>query len=145
MQRFLSALALSSLLTLLISLPVHTAPHKSGVSVAPTVLILDTDTRLDINNLEMFVYNDGNFAYDNANVFGKTDGLYFPRGTTKTVVYSAGVWVGALVNGEIRLAVAEYSSEFVPGPMEGGPFLPDNFDFRFYKIQDGDTPAPNPD
>ncbi|MBK7091135.1 MAG: hypothetical protein IPH59_05365 [bacterium] len=45
----------------------------------------------------------------------------------------------------VRLAIAEYSSEFVPGPMEGGTFSPDNFDFRVYKIQDGDTPASNPD
>jgi hypothetical protein len=107
--------------------------------------IIDTDTYLDINSLLCFVYNDGNFAYDNANWLGKTDGLYFPRGTKKTVIYAAGVWVGAKVNGENRLAIAEYSSEFTQGPMENGTFLPDAPEFKVYKIQRGDTPASNPD
>lgn len=80
-------------------------------------LIYDTITRIDANSLEMFVYNNGNFAYDNANILGKTDGLYYPRGTKKTAIYDAGLWIGAKVNNEVRIAMAEYSSEFVPGPM----------------------------
>lgn len=108
-------------------------------------LIYDTDTRLDVNNLEMFVYNDGNFAYDNANVLGKTDGLYFPRGTKKTVIYSAGMWIGGKVGEDVRLAIAEFSSEFVPGPMVDGTFQPDNAAFRVYKIKTGDNAANNPD
>lgn len=110
-----------------------------------TALIEDTDTRIDVNNLEMFVYNDGNFAYDNANVLGKTDGLYFPRGTKKTVIYSAGLWVGAKVGSDIRLAIAEFSSEFTPGPMEDGTYLPDNAAFRVYKLNKGDNSESNPD
>ncbi len=110
-----------------------------------TALFKDTDTRLDMNNLEMFVYNDGNFAYDNANVLGKTDGLYFPRGTKKTVIYSAGIWIGAKVGGDIRLAIAEYSSEFVPGPMLDGTYQPDNANFKVYKVERGDTPESNSD
>ncbi len=110
-----------------------------------TALILDTDTRIDVNNLEMFVYNDGNFAYDNANVLGKTDGLYFPRGTKKTVIYSAGLWIGAKVNNETRLSIAEYSSEYGPGPMKDGTYLPDNARFRVYQINKGDTHASNAD
>ncbi len=110
-----------------------------------TALIEDTDTRIDVNNLEMFVYNDGNFAYDNANVLGKTDGLYFPRGTKKTVIYSAGLWVGAKVNNDIRLAIAEFSSEFTPGPMVNGTYVPDNAAFRVYKLNKADTPTSNPD
>ena len=110
-----------------------------------TALIEDTDTRIDVNNLEMFVYNDGNFAYDNANVLGKTDGLYFPRGTKKTVIYSAGLWVGAKVNNDIRLSIAEFSSEFTPGPMVGGTYVPDNAAFRVYKLNKADTPTTNPD
>lgn len=110
-----------------------------------TALFKDTDTRLDMNNLEMFVYNDGNFAYDNANVLGKTDGLYFPRGTKKTVIYAAGIWIGAKVGSDIRLAIAEYSSEFVPGPMKDGTYQPDNANFKVYKVERGDTPESNPD
>ena len=140
-----SALGMSLLTILLVSNPANSAPHKTGSSHANAALNFDTDTRLDCNNLEMFVYNDCNFAYDKDNVLGKTDGLYFPRGTKKTVVYSAGLWIGALVNGEVRLAIAEYSSEFVPGPMLSGTYQPDNTSFRVYKIATYDTPESNPD
>ncbi len=121
------------------------ARPKSASYQNHTALILDTGTTLDANSLEMFVYNDGNFAYDNANVMGKTDGLYFPRGTKKTVIYAAGLWVGAKVNNDLRLAVAEYSSEFVPGPMANGTYQPDSPEFKVYKINRGDTPQSNPD
>ncbi len=141
----LSAVALWSLSLMLVPTPTSAAPSKSHVQNSPTALFLDYDTRLDINNLEMFVFNDGNFAYDNANILGKTDGLYYPRGTNKTVVYSAGLWLGAKVAGETRVAIAEYSSEFVPGPMANGTFLPDEAAFKVYKIRKGDNAATNPD
>jgi hypothetical protein len=108
-------------------------------------LIIDTDTYLDINSLLCFVYNDGNFAYDNANILNKTDGLYFPRGTKKTVIYASGLWIGAKVGEDTRLAIAEFSSEYTPGPMADGTYLPDNASFRVYKIQRGDNAINNPD
>ncbi len=110
-----------------------------------TVLIYDTIHTIDANSLEMFIYNNGNFAYDNANIYGKTDGLYYPRGTKKTVVYDAGLWIGAKVNNQVRIAMAEYSSEFVPGPMANGTFQPDQAAFKVYKIKRGDDATSNPD
>ncbi len=145
MKKISSALVISLLTLFLFSLPVESAPKKSGPPQARTALVLDNDTRLDCNNLEMFVYNDGNFAYDREHVLGKTDGLYFPRGTKKTMVYSAGVWFGAIVDGNVRVAIAEYSSEFGYGPMQGGTFVADSPEFRVYKVGKNDTPASNPD
>jgi hypothetical protein len=110
-----------------------------------TVLIYDTIHTIDANSLEMFVYNNGNFAYDNANIYGKTDGLYYPRGTKKTVIYDAGLWIGAKVNNQVRIAMAEYSSEFVPGPMANGTFQSDKSEFKVYKIKRGDNASNNPD
>jgi len=124
--------------------PGMAAPPKPSVTHKNS-LFRDTDTRLDVNNLEMFVYNDGIFAHDNSNILGKSDGLYFPRGTKKTVIYAAGLWVGAMVAGEPRVAVAEYSSEHVPGPMADGTYMPDNAQFKVYSIRRGDTPGSNPD
>ncbi|MCK4857821.1 MAG: hypothetical protein KAT58_07640, partial [candidate division Zixibacteria bacterium] len=108
-----------------------------------SALVLSEMVVMDVNSIEMFVYNDGNFAYDNIATKGKIDGLYFPRGTKKTVIYSAGLWIGAKVDGEIRLAQAEYSSEFQPGPMVGGTYEPDWADnrYRCYKVNRGDTDA----
>ena len=145
MHKLVSVLGLSFLAAALIFLPADSSPRKSGTLPTSSALVLDFDTRLDCNNLEMFVYNDGNFAYDNAHFLGKTDGLYFPRGTTKTVVYSAGIWVGAMVNGNPRLAIAEYGSEYAHGPMVGSTFQPDNAQFKVYRLNRGDNGLSNPD
>ncbi|MFH2055595.1 MAG: hypothetical protein ABIJ61_06540 [bacterium] len=114
-----------------------------------TALGLTEDLTIDANALEMFVYNNGNFAYDNISVYKKIDGLYFPRGTKKTVIYAAGLWLGARVNGEeeARIAQAEYSSEFIPGNMENGTYNPNWQDdqYRVYKIKRGDNASSNPD
>lgn len=133
---------------------------------ASTALVLSETTTIDANALEMFVYNDGNFAYDNISSRGKIDGLYFPRGTKKTVIYAAGLWLGAKIKGEFeidtvvvdadttfdttqvaRIAQAEYSSEFIPGNMENGTYNPNWQDnqYRVYKIKRGDTPGSNVD
>jgi len=100
----------------------------------------DYDTFIWINSILSLVYNNGNFAYDDYGLMGKTDGLYFPfmhPDDDKTVIYSAGIWLGAKVAGEIRVAVAEYSSEFSPGKMVDGQPEPDNARFRVYKIGEG--------
>ncbi len=58
----------------------------------------DLQTWIDVNNLLMFVTNTGSFAYDQGGVLGKSDGLYFPRGTDKTVIFAGGFWMGAMVD-----------------------------------------------
>jgi hypothetical protein len=116
------------------------APVTSKNPQLQTSLTDDMNTFLWINDILSMVYNDGNFGYDDAGFLGRTDGLYFPfldPDDDKTVIYSAGIWLGAKVDGEIRVAVSEYSSEFVPGPMIGGQPQPDEPDFRVYKIGGG--------
>ncbi len=75
------------------------------------------DRRLDVNELNLSVSNLGWIGY---NPFLALPGLFFPRGTTQSVLYAGGLWVGATVAGSPRLALAEYSSEFQPGGMPGG-------------------------
>ena len=95
----------------------------------------------------MFTTNVGAFAKDYDGLFGKNDGLYYPYvsvetiqdGTlTNTAVHAAGLWLGGKVNGETRLAVAEYSHEYGPGPMmPDGSYQPDAFEnpaYRVYKL-----------
>jgi hypothetical protein len=105
----------------------------------------DYSVTLNVNDLEMFVSNLGAFAYDALWYYGKADGLYYPRGTTKTCVYAAGIWVGAKVSGQIRVAVSDYATEFSPGPMASGTFQSDRETFRVYKIRKGDDGQTNPD
>lgn len=93
----------------------------------------DTGTRIDVNNLEMVVTNRGSFArhIDNQG----QSGLWFPSGTDKTLIYAAGIQIGGIVNDEVRVTVAEYTYEFVPGPLGSDPNDPLN---RVFKIEPGD-------
>jgi hypothetical protein len=112
-------------------------------TATPVPQTYDTNTRMDVNNLDMFVTNEGSFAYD---ITTGNSGLVFPKGTTKTVIYAAGIWVGALVDGQVRTSVAEYSNTWGPGPIlaSGQPADPSDARYQAYKISLGDTAA-NPD
>ncbi len=37
----------------------------------------------------------------------------------KTIVYATGPWIGAYVNGQVRIAAAYYDTDFTPGPKDG--------------------------
>ena len=117
-------------------------PPARAVHRAPT--IIDNDDRMNVNNLDMAVTNHGSLAYD---LITGNAGLIYPKGTLKTAVFAAGPWIGAKVNGAIRVALGEYSQEFVPGPMANGTFQPDqpafhNFSFsRSHPLSGSDLDA----
>lgn len=91
---------------------------------------------MDLNNIDMLVTNHGSFAYD---LERGNPGFIYPRGSTKTALFAAGPWIGAKVNGQVRVALGEYSQEFVPGPMVNGTFQTDSPRFKNYKIVYGNT------
>lgn len=131
--------ALWCVLFMICSSGVSAAPRQQAVigsglykSVAPAEI--DYQTWIDANELLMFVTNEGSFAYDNGTLFGKADGLYYPRGTDLSALYAAGIWLGGVVGSDMRVSLAEYSHTYVPGPMAGGTFLPDQPEFKVYKI-----------
>src|SRR5678815_3070474 len=88
-------------------------PLPSAVASPNRTNTNDQDRRIDVNNLNMFVVNNGAFGYDLAGNYN--GGLFFPNHTAKTAIYAAGLWIGAKVGGETRLAVAEYDQEYRPG------------------------------
>lgn len=97
---------------------------------------IDNTARCDVNNLDFIVTNHGSLMLD---LMNGQSGLTYPRGTTKTAIFAAGLWLGAKVNDSLRVTVGEYSQEFVPGPMSAGDFVADDARFRVYKILKGDT------
>lgn len=126
------------------------APARAGLSPRPVAgrvqpASIDNTATIGVNNLQMVVTNVGSFAYDATNHYGKADGLYFPRGTNKTVIFASGLWVGARINGTPRVTVAEYSTEYSPGGMSNGTFVPDAGRYHVYKINRGDSRETNPD
>jgi len=108
--------------------------YQSAPARADLPTEYDNQTVIDANRLMMFVTNVGLFAYDQDSYLGKIDGLYFPRGTDLTVIYCAGLWLGGKSGDDLRISVAEYGTGFVPGPMAGGTFLPDDPSYKVYKI-----------
>jgi hypothetical protein len=106
-----------------------TACPEPGSRYVP--VLIDNDDRMDVNNLDMAVTNHGSISYD---LTTGNAGLVYPKGTTNTAVFAAGIWIGAKVSGQVRTAIGEYLSEYAPGPMVGGASQPDRFEFRNYRI-----------
>ena len=86
----------------------------------------------DANRIGAWISNLGEFTSDEPE--GSNSGMFWPRGTTKTINYQAGIWVAGLVNGEIRTAIAEFSQEFRGGTYESFPDNPDTNRYRIYAI-----------
>ncbi|MCK4373596.1 MAG: hypothetical protein KAW61_10625, partial [candidate division Zixibacteria bacterium] len=112
----------------------------------------DNTTYINAGNILMFVTNHGNFGRDLAGVFGLDAGTFYPYVDNESinngslddcVLYAAGLWLGGKVNNQIRIAIAEYSDEYVPGPMESGTYMPDDPAFKVYKLY-RDSLASNP-
>jgi hypothetical protein len=89
--------------------------------------------RVDPNEISLVVSNWGFLSYD---LVTGGAGLEYPKGTGKTAMFASGLWLGAMVQGQQRVAVSEYSSEYLPGAfLFGSPESPDQAALRVYKLQ----------
>ena len=117
------------------SAPSHSAsPASSRMAVRARagVQIIDNTQFIDINQIKMYVTNTGSIAWDKS---GGGAGLEFPKGSTNTAVFAAGPWLGAMVNGQTRVALSEYSDEYLPGSMIGGVAdYPNQSAYKVYKL-----------
>lgn len=132
-----------SLLTLLLvmALAVGTAVAEKNINHngrlnKPTV----TDTKLlDVNEIECFIQNNGPLG-ENPATGG--DGCFYPKGQReRSIIYTAGLWLLGKIDGDIRSAVCQYSSEYQPGAI-----LPDGSaddataeKYQIYKYNKGDV------
>ena len=117
-----------AVLSLLVAAPpdAPAAPRSGNPMSHPAAPnTFDSERRFDANDLDLWTTNYGSLAFD---VPTANPGLEFPRGSSKFVVFAAGLWVGAQVAGEKRVTLAEYSQEWGPGRILGGapedPFGP---------------------
>ena len=130
-------------------------PDKTAVPASTEIRALDYQSYTNANSVLAFASNVGNLFYDAGKLFGKNDGFYYPftsiadinsGANRKTMVFDAGLWIGEKIGGETRVSVAEYSTQFVPGPMANTTFQPDNPSFRVYKLyRDSMGTNPNQD
>jgi len=121
--------------------------------------VVDVTAYIDANTILMFVANHGVFARDIGGVFGRDYGTFYPFISTEYIedgtmarlnpLYASGIWLGGKVNGVTRVAIAEYNSEYWPGPMINGTFDPEgntNPNYRVYKLyKDSSNSNPNLD
>lgn len=96
---------------------------------------------IDANQIASIFMNNGTFARDPQT---GNAAFFYPRGTAKTAIYNAGIWLAGKVNGEIRTACADYVTEYQPGVIlpDGTPDNPDLEKYRVYKIKPGDSANP---
>ncbi|UCE24135.1 MAG: T9SS type A sorting domain-containing protein [Candidatus Zixiibacteriota bacterium] len=131
---------------ILLSLTALAAPPSKTTTqpVSTATMITDNSPFIDANKILMFVTNHGNFGRDLAQIFGNDFGTFYPFIGTEYIeaeilhrhspLYGAGLWFGGIYQGQTRVAIAEYSDEYVPGPMAGGTFQPDDPAFKVYKL-----------
>ena len=88
------------------------ARHAHPASVSQ----IDLLQSIDANELDMALSNVGSYAYG---AISGSPGLFYPKGTPSSVVFAAGLWLGATVGGAPRVTVADYEFEYRPGSAVG--------------------------
>jgi len=128
---------------------------SAALSLSPEVV--DNTTFINANKILMFVTNHGNIGRDLSGTFGYDYGTFFPFTTveaissgadTRSPLYAAGIWLGGVdsATGDTLVTISEYSSEYVPGPMSDSTWMPDQWDFKVYKLfHDSLADHPNDD
>lgn len=114
------------LLALLPLLAASAAAQTTGTCALGTA----TDT-LAANDVRAALYNTGG-------LFWKGNGPLYTvpasaPGTPTNAIFSATLWVGGTVNGQLRMSAANYGGwEMWPGPLDAGGTLPSATDCRAY-------------
>ncbi len=113
-------------------------------SIAAIVLFADQcyagavhSERVNPAEIEFHISNHGTIARNETAEYPDWQGLKFPADSLYPLVYSGGLWLYALVDGEPRVAISESSTEFAAGPFGHEP-IQDSSVFRVYRIVDGD-------
>jgi hypothetical protein len=93
--------------------------------------------KLKANNISSYFSRYGIFDC-NRSTGGNIAGFEWPKDSGKTAIYTAGLSIGAYVNGEIREAMCSYSGEYSPGYCVNGNFFRNDY-FKIYKVSKSDN------
>ena len=77
----------------------------------------NTNNFLQVNNINTIFRSDGYFNYDKVNFTSGAAGMVWPVSSSQrlTALFTTGIFVGAKVNGDLRLAASMYNTHFSPG------------------------------
>ena len=98
----------------------------------------------DANQIRSWVGNNGHIV---SHIPTGDSGLEWPKGSGYTAVFASGLWVAGMVDGSVRSAAAEFTSEFQPGIIiydpvtqtSSGPDSPNDARFQVSSIDKGDN------
>ena len=82
------------------------------------------ELNLALSDVQARLFNTGSLFYGNTTVGG--DGYLVPKDAGTSPIFAAGIWIGGLIGGEVRVAGATYNDfEYWPGPLNADGSLPD--------------------
>ncbi len=132
----------------------------SGRQSQQSSMDIDFQTWIDINEILMFVSNQGSLAYDHGVYFGRSDGFYYPftsiadinSGTNDlTAIYAGSLWMSGVdsSSGDTIVTSGAYHLDWGVGPIAGDTCVPGAEvlpAYRVYKLyQDSLAGNPNQD
>ncbi len=84
--------------------------------ISPPMLAPVNNNYLQVNNINAIFRSDGYFNYDKV-ISPNGSGFVWPVSapSRKTAIFTTGIYIGAKVNGELRLAASMYNTHFSPG------------------------------
>ncbi|NOY06970.1 MAG: T9SS type A sorting domain-containing protein [Chlorobi bacterium] len=119
---------------LIIALPASlTAQRVSSKGNPPRKISINDDYNFfDVNNIKMWLSNNGDMSYSPLDVTG---GLEWPKGSGKHVVYEDGIVIGGIIDSSIHVAGSTFRHGFQAGKIlpDGTADNPDNPRYRVYK------------
>ncbi len=126
---------LNNSLLLFLALCLGTAP-ATYAQISPGSCTLGTAAKdLDVNQIRARVFNTGSLFYSET-----AQAQYIaPQSSGLSPIFASGIWIGGLVNGNLRTAGSRYAQfEFWPGPLNDDGSLPNPADCsafdRIYKV-----------
>ncbi|HMQ97969.1 MAG TPA: hypothetical protein PKE39_03000 [Ignavibacteria bacterium] len=72
---------------------------------------------LQVNNINAIFRSDGYFNYDKITFSSGVAGMLWPAASSQrlTAIFTTGIYIGAKVNGDLRLAASMFNTHFSPG------------------------------
>ena len=117
-------------------------PSENKYKFSFSHLDFPTYVILDYNNIKAYFWSCGIFD-QNMNLQNAA-GFYWPKGSTNTACFTAGLSIAGRINGQLAQTVCSYRGEYTPGYILNQVAYT-NDDFKFYSVKRGDSINTNPD
>ena len=89
-------------------------------------------TNFDGNRIDCDIENNGMFV---SHIVSGRSGLSWPKGNGTQTIYASGVWLGGMMDGQIRVSAGEYAGEFASGPWGADH---EDEQYKIYKVNKSD-------